>query len=249
MLRTAAATGALVTLLAGCAHQVQFQPLGAIEFSAVDHANAVLGEKWEESKALYEQAQLPHHSFREKYDLECQAGKLLRTPLGSEDYIMIGQINGGGTARASIDSLRQAMCERAAEKGGHAVLILNEGISEQPYTVVMPGQSTTHAYANAYAVGRSAYAYGTSHTTHSPGYAVSGVMYKPYAGGLVFRHVPGLAQLRARMSALSDDKLKPIDSWVKGRVNDKRTFENVFSEWQGLVAQAESQGNGSLTLQ
>src|SRR5207249_1412858 len=133
----------LVPLLAGCAHQVRFKPVGKIQFSPVDHAMTVVGEKWEESKAHYAQAQLPHHSFRERYVLECQATKMLRAPLGSDDYIMIGEITGGGNARSSHNSLRQAICESAAKNCGNAVLMLNEGISEQPYTVVMPGRSMT----------------------------------------------------------------------------------------------------------
>lgn len=117
-------------------------------------------------------------------------------------------------------------------------MLLEEGISEQPYTVVIPGQSRTTSYANAYAVGRSAYGYGTSYTTHSPGYAVSGVSRLPHAGGLVFRFVPGFGELRARMDRLPDDLLKPIVEKWKNAAGDERPFIAVKAELEMLIEKA-----------
>ena len=215
-------TACLLLLLAGCAgHSVKFAPILRCKISPTNHATAINGTI-DEARALWAKAKLPHVGIREKYDISYRALDTLNEQLGSDEYILIGEVYGGGNARANQATLTEALCRRAAKKGGDVVLVFRRGTTEQQYHYTTPSSSTTSFNASAYDYGDYATVDGTSYTTYYPGQTYSGVFYKPYANGLVLKHDPGVADRRNAIMRLSDSALARLYSLQETLAQERR---------------------------
>jgi hypothetical protein len=196
---------------------------------------------FDEAKAFFEKCQLPHNSSRQKYELMLEGLGKLTGQLGSADYVLIGEVFGGGSARANQETLTRALCEKAAQNGGDVVMILRRETVEQPYAFSTPGYSTTNANVSAYGYGNYATAYGTSHTTYTPGQTFAGVMYKPQANGLVFKHVPGVDAERRKLLEVDDESLgKAIAAWEEIAANTKLSWDEARSRWLAILDDASA---------
>lgn len=166
----------------------------------------------------------------------------LTAQLGSPDYVLIGEVFGGGNAWANQETLAQAFCKKAARKGGDVVMIFRRATVEQSYAYTTPGHSTTNANVSAYGYGNYAAAYGTSHTTYTPGQTYAGVMYKPQANGLVFKHVPRVDGERRKLLSADDESLaKAIAALEELGDNTKLSWEEARSRRRSLIQAAIGQ--------
>lgn len=228
-----------VLVVGGCAiHNVKYKEFVRSKIPPAEDATSVHGTI-SGAKELADRAKLPHHTPRERHDLLRQASQLLRSQLGSQDYLLIGEVYGGGNARASIESLKAKFCEKAARHGGHVVLVFRAGIEERPFVYTTPGHSTTNVYGSAYGYGNYAYGSATGYTTHYPGTTYSGVLRLPTANGLVFRHVPGIEAIRQRMDDVDDEALSQIVSSLEAFTqDDSLTLDEVLNRWQSKIDEA-----------
>lgn len=221
----------------GCAgHNVKYTPYIHCKIPPNEHATAVSGNI-EEARPFFERATLPHNGPREKYQVMLDGLGKLTDQLGSPDYVVIGEVFGGGNAWANQATLTEAFCRKAARQGGDVVMIFRRDTFVQPYQYTVPGQSTTNASATAYGNANYATAYGTSHTTYTPSQTYSGVFHKPIANGLVFKHVPGVDAERRAMSKLEDGVLgKAIQELEELGRNKKITWAEARARVKQLVA-------------
>jgi len=221
----------------GCAaHTVKYNAFIKNQFEHVSTATSVNGSI-DDARALADQAKLPHNSIRQRYELERKAGCALRSQLGSQDYFLLGEVYGGGNARTNAETLRQALCQKAASKGGDVVLIFREGVEQRQFAYTTPGHAQTNAYGSAYGVGNYAYGSATAYTTYTPGQTYAGTMYFPYGNGLVFRYVPGIEDLRKRTDALDDRQLEQLMGQVEKLWQDEHmTFKEALALWDQLLA-------------
>lgn len=217
-----------VIMLSGCTgHYLKYEPYIQCRFSPVSHAILVSGSI-DEAKPLFEKAQLPHNGPRGKYELQLDALSKLTAQLGSPDYVVIGEIFGGGNAWANQTTLGNAMCDKAARQGGDVVMVFHRDTFVQPYQYTVPGSSTTNATVSAYGNRNYATAYGTSYTTYTPSQTYSGVFYKPVANALVFKHVPGIDVERRAIKELADDQLARVMQETEVICKDKKlTWEEA----------------------
>ena len=231
--------GLAFSCLAGCSsYEIKFNPLVKYKIPPVDHATAVEGQI-DEAKALEARAALPHNTVRERFELQRQAGQSLMAALGSQDYILIGEVYGGGDAKTNLATLTEALCQKAAGKGGDAVLIYASGIEDQPFVYSTPGYSTTYVYGPAYRSHRYARGGSTAYTTYTPGQTYSGVLHLPRANGLVFRYVPGVEQRREAMAALSEAELEHAMQVLDALADDESlTLQEVLDCWDQLLVKA-----------
>lgn len=212
----------VVVSQSGCAgHSVRFSPILRCKIPPTDHATAISGNI-DEAKALWEKAALPHNGIRQKYELYIQGCKTLYDQLGSDDYLLIGEVFGGGNAWSNHATLVNAFCRKAARKGGDVVLIFRRGMTHQPYSYTTPGYSTTNVNVSAHGYGNYATGYGTSNTTYFPGQTYSGVYHKPNANGFVFKHLPGAAARREAMMSLNDNALARLDSLRRSLAQERK---------------------------
>lgn len=202
----------------------------------------------EEAMKLFEQAQLPHNSPRNRFDLERKAGRLLLERLGSQEYLAIGEVYGGGNAHASLAGLLEVMCKRAALEGGNVILVFNSGIRQRPFSFTTPGYAHTTTYGSAYRSGNYVYGRTNAHTTYTPGQTVSGVHHLPYANAMVFRHVPGIERKRVRLAQLDDDSLKIAMDELSGALGDSAlALDHVLDLWDRLVGLNPESADGVST--
>jgi hypothetical protein len=232
-------------LQVGCAgHDVKYVAFVKQRMTPTDHAVSISGT-FDEAKTYFEKAQLPHNTPRQKYELMLEGLENLTAQLGSHDYVLIGEVFGGGNAWASQETLTQAFCTKAARRGGDVVMIFRRATVEQPYVYTTPGYSTTNANVSAYGYGNYATAYGTSHTMYTPGQTYAGVRYKPQANGLVFKHVPGADAERQRLLSADDESLaKAIRALEELGNNSKVSWEEARSRCRSIVQAATGQTLG-----
>lgn len=215
-------------------HRVKYQPFVKQKIPSTDQAVSMSGS-YGEAKALFEKAQLPHNNPRQKYELTLEGIGKLTDQLGSDDYVLIGEVRGGGSSRASQTTLAKAMCKKAAKKGGNVVMIFKQEIVEQAYSYTTPGFSITNINANVY--GNTVY--GQANTTHIPGQTYSGIHHKPVASGLVFRHVPGVGAERKRLLQADDKHLsKAVPALERLAGNKKLSWEEALRQWQRIISDA-----------
>jgi hypothetical protein len=225
--------------VSGCVlHNVKYTAFIKNNFQPSDHAMAVTGSI-DQAKALTEQARLPHNSARQRFELEREAGRVLRAQLGSQDYVAIGEVYGCGNAYSNLETLKSALCKKAAAKGGDVVLVFNAGLAERPFAYSTPGYATTDVYGSTYRVGNYAYGNATAYTTFSPGQTYYGVMRFPHANALVLKYVPGIEGRREAAAALGDTGLE----WILGELEKLRTdkslsFEECLERWDEMIAEA-----------
>lgn len=224
-------------LSSGCTlHNIKYQAFAKNPIEPTELATAVDGN-FEEAKALFEQAKLPHNTARQRLQIQLRALKTLTSQLGSDEYVLIGEVYGGGNARASLETLKQAFCKKAARKGGDVVMMFNYGIQERPFVYTTPGYSTTNVYGSAYSYGNYAYGSATGHTTYNPGQTYAGVLSFPYGNGLVFKHVPGAERRRRALMALSDEALEnALEKLEEIGNNRKITFEEALQRCDEIIA-------------
>lgn len=229
----------VIGLQIGCVgHNVKYQPFVKQQIPPTEHAVSMSG-RVDEAKACFEKAQLPHNSPRQKYELALEGLEMLTVQLGSPDYMLIGEVFGGGNAWANQQTLTQAFREKAARIGGDVVMVFKQGTLEQPYVYTTPGHSTTNASASAYGYRNYATAYGTSHTTYTPSQTYAGVIRKPQANGLVFKHVPGVDAERKRLLQANDEALaKAITALEELGKNNKLTWDEAMSRWRETIRKA-----------
>ncbi|MCH8806911.1 MAG: hypothetical protein IH986_12585 [Planctomycetes bacterium] len=230
----------MILLLSGaCAlHRVRYEGFIKNETARTETAKVIHGTI-EESQPILERAQLPHNSRRQRYELEREAGRILRDQLGSQDYIVIGAVKGGGNALATPNTLKMALAKKAARYGGDVVLIFDAGMEERPYVYSTPSRSTTNVYGSAYRVGNYTYGRATAYTTHRPGRTYSGVHRFPYATGYVFKYVPGVEQERERISELSDADLERVlNEFDNMRSDEAITLDEMLTRWYDMIATA-----------
>lgn len=226
----------LLGIQIGCAsHNVKFVPSIKQVISPTSHAVPLSGSI-DESSLLFEKARLPHNTPRQKYELMYMGLTKLTAQLGSSDYVIIGEVYGGGNARANQTTLTNALCKKAATKGGDVVLIFKRDTLVQPYAYTTPGYSTTTATATANDYGNYATAHGTSQTTYTPSQTYSGVIYKPTANGLVFKHVPGMDAVRKRLLS-ADDRSLAIAMTEIGQIgnNPDLTWDQAQARWEEVI--------------
>lgn len=228
----------VVLSLSGCAlHNVKYNAFSKNRIEAIDYATAVDGS-FEEAKGLFEQAQLPHNTPRQRYAVQLRALQTLTSQLGSDDYVLIGEVYGGGNAYANFETLKRAFCKKAARKGGDVVMMFNYGIQERPFVYTTPGYSTTNVYGSAYSYGNYAYGSATARTTYTPGQTYAGVLRFPHGNGLVFKHVPGAQSRRRDLTALSDERLEhALQELEKLGNNKKMTFEEALERSDEIIAE------------
>lgn len=232
----------LLGLQVGCAgHSVRYQPFVKQRIPPTEHAVAMSGS-FDEAKAYFEKGQLPHNTARQKYELVLEGLGRLTGQLGSPDYALIGEVFGGGNAWANQQTLTEAFCRKAARNGGDVVMIFRQATIEQPYVYTTPGYSTTNASATAYGYGNYATAYGTSHTTYTPSQTYSGVMYKPQANGLVFKHIPGVDKDRRRLLNADDESLGKALTALEALAGEtKLSWGEARARWLEIVQEATEQ--------
>lgn len=130
---------ALFGLLPGCAgHNVKYLPFVKQRIPQTTHAVSMTGS-FEEAKACFEKSQLPHNSPRKKCELMLEGLEKLTAQLGSHDYVLIGEVFGGGNAWANQATLTEAFCKKAARNGGDVVMVFRRATVEQPYVYTTPG--------------------------------------------------------------------------------------------------------------
>jgi len=234
----------LVGLQVGCAgHSVKYTSFLELKIARSERAVSILGS-FDEAKERFEQAQLPHNTPRQRFELILEGLDKLTDQLGSPDYVVIGEVFGGGNAWANQETLRQELCRKAARNGGDVVMIFKRSTVEQPYSYATPGYSTTNASASAYGNGNSATAYGTSHTTYTPSQTYSGVVYKPQANGLVFKYVQGIGAERRLLQQADDESLSSALTTMQQLGNDKNvSWEDYLARWREIVQSATSQAS------
>jgi hypothetical protein len=195
--------------LTGCGPQnIRFTKQIAWEIPPCPSATVIHGNI-DESIEILRRAELPHNTGREKFNLRKEAWNKLYAQVGSRKYLAIGAIEGWLGGVDAMPALESQMCSEAARHGGDVVMILGQGTSETPYTMVLPGNSNTYGSASAYQIGNTAYASGSSYTSNSPGMAFSGVSTTQHANGIVLRMVPNLETLVDRLERLPDAQLGP----------------------------------------
>lgn len=246
-MRLCLAVGLLCSFLmaiSGCAmHSVKFVPATSIKVPPTEQATAIHGSI-EEARRLWEQAQLPHNTIRDRFELELQAGSALRSQLGSEDYSLIGEVYGGGNAYSNLETLKAAFCKKAAAVGGDVVLIFGTGVENRPFVYSTPGYSTTSMQYSGYDYGTYQSGTATAYTTYTPGQVYSGVMRFPYANGLVFKYVPGAQRRRSQMAALSDTQLEGVLNELKSLYNNESiTWDEYVSKSDLLLEQAQARSS------
>jgi hypothetical protein len=217
-----------IIFLSGCAiHNVKYVALCKFKIEPTNGAVAINGSI-DQVKPIIEQANLPHNTARQKLDLMLKAGDLLLFQLGSQNYILLGEVYGGGNAYTNIETLKAELCKTAANKGGDVVLIFNAGIQEKPYIYTTPAYTTTNVYGSAYQSGNYAYGNATGYTTHMPSQTYSGVLRFPYANGLVFKYEPSAKERRIALSALDDDTLSTVLPKLQSMGMDKTLTYNEY---------------------
>jgi hypothetical protein len=231
---------ALLSGLPGCAHDVRFNAFVKTQVEPVQSASAVPGSV-EEAKALFDQAKLPHINTRNRYEIERRANQALRAQLGSQDYVLLGEVYGRGDARTNLETLKVALSEKAAAKGGNAVLLFQQGVEERQYAYSTPGYARTNVYGSAQRIGNYAYGRATANTTYTPGQTFAGTMYFPHANGLVFRHVAGVEQRRIRGDGLKDAELERVLNGLDALWQDEKlSLAQVLERWDELLDDAGS---------
>jgi hypothetical protein len=193
------------------------------------------------ARTLWEKADLPHNTVRQRHELLRQGMVYLCDLLGSPDYLPIGEVHGGGDARADMATLREALCEKAAKKGGDVVMVFDEGVQERPYVYTTPGYARTHVYGSTYRTRHFTYGSRTGYTTYYPGQTYTGVHRYPYASGLVFKYVPGFARRREALDALSDAQL----AWALGELDiladdDSVSLQEALQWYDAILAEAQA---------
>lgn len=237
-----ARTGAcfiVLCCLSGCAlHNVNYNEFVKTNIESVPRATALLGSM-DEAQALLEQSKLPHNGVRDRYNLERRASQALRAQLGSQDYVLLGEVYGGGNAYSNLETLKAAFCKRAAAKGGDVVLVFRQNVEEPQFAYTTPAYSTTNVQGSAYQTGNFAYGHATANTTYIPGKTYTQTMYFPSANGLVFKYVPGFEMRRMRMDALPDARLESAVTKLEMLWDDKKlTLAEVLSRWDGILDQS-----------
>lgn len=233
--------GILAAFTSGCAlHNVGYNAFVKNKIEPVDHATVVHGVV-DESKRLTEQAQLPHNTPRQRYELEREAGKLLRAQLGSQDYLVIGEVYGGGNAYSTLETLKAVFAKKAATRGGDVILIFSSGVEERPFVYSTPGHARTNVYGSAYSYGNYASGQATAYTTYTPGQTYAGVMRFPRANGLVLKYVPGIELKREAISLLADPDLERVLRELDAlRADDSITLEEAVWRWGELTGQRDT---------
>jgi len=231
-----------LALQLGCAgHTVKYVSFVKLRIAPTDHAVSMSGS-FDEAKACFDKAQLPHNTPRQQYELQLEGLRMLTTQLGSHDYVLIGEVFGGGNAWANQETLTQELCKKAARNGGDVVMVFRQATIEQPYVYTTPGYSTTNANVSAYGYGNYATAHGTSHTTYTPGHTYAGVMYKPQANGFVFKLVPGVDAARLKLMSADDESLaKALAALDDLSKNSKLSWDEVLSRRRAIVETATGQ--------
>jgi hypothetical protein len=95
------------------------------------------------------------------------SGGVRAATLGGDSYRIEAHLNAYSSQSTVQDYLLLRAAETAQQQGAVGFIILGAQDTSQSGTVVLPGQSTT----NAYAYGAGNYAYGQSTTTYSPSQA------------------------------------------------------------------------------
>lgn len=230
----------LSCLSAGCQYSVKYTPIVRAQIEPRPMATSVDGS-FEEAKKLLDQAELPHNSVRARWELQRKATTLIRDQLGSDDYLIIGQVFGEGDDTTTAESVKQEMCKRAAQEGGDVVFVIETGAQSMPFAYSTPSYSTTHVSGSAYGYGNYAYGTATARTTHSPGTTFDGVVYYPHASGFVLRHLPGMAAREAAIAALPDAGLGWAVTEIERLIQDRSiTFEACLRQIDHVIKEAGS---------
>ncbi len=234
-------TISVLWILSGCAgHNVKYIAFVKNKFPPADRAISTSGS-YEEAKIFFERALLPHNTTRRKCELRFRALRCLTDQLGSEDYILIGEVFGGGNAYANQATLTKVFCEKAAKNGGNVVMIFRRSTVQQPYSYTLPGYSITNTNASVYNHGNYATGYGSSQTTYTPSQTYSGVHYKPTANGLVFRHIPGAGANRKSLLELDDQSLERVLKYAEAVVQNKKlTWNEARKQIDSFVTSEKS---------
>ncbi len=224
--------------MSGCSrHNVEYEAFIRNEISPTEYAASIQG-RFDEARALFDQAQLPHNSIRQKCELRCAALEKLTDQMGSKDYILIGVAYGEGSSKATIGTLKAALCEEAAEHGGDVVMFFKIGVRKQPFVYSTPGYTTTNVYGSSYCYGGYIYGNTTGYTTYRPGQTVSGVLHLPHASGLVFKFVRGAAERRKALLQLDDSALARLMPELEELNSDSLAFEESLKRMDDLIAKA-----------
>lgn len=237
-MRTLLYIGAFCMLagLPGCAmHNVTFLPSTAIKAPASAQATVIHGNI-DEAVRLMEQARLPHHTLRQRLELETQARRALTAQLGSDDYVILGEIYGAGNAYSDFQTLSAAFSKKAAAAGGDVVLIFRTGVENRPFVFTTPGYANTTMQYSAYSYGNVTHGTATAYTTYTPGQTYTGTMYLPYANGLVFKHVASAADRRRRLAALSDSQLQHVFNELEALTKTSITWDDYVTRTDQIIS-------------
>ncbi len=219
----------------GCAiHNIKYIPVVKFSVDPTKQAQTVRGRIDQASKIL-NQAELPHNTVRERFNLRSQGLKLLSSQIGSEDYVVIGEIYGGGNGYSTLATLETEMCKKASRKGGDVVLIYDSGVQEQAYSYTTPASATTNV--SGWASGSANYVYGqaTGTTTYTPSKTYSGIWRFPYMKGVVFKYWPGYGALRAKAISLDDSHFERVIEEIAALENEKLTFDDARLQVEQIV--------------
>lgn len=223
----------------GCSYSIKYTQIIKNRIEPVAIATSIVGS-FDEAKALFDQAELPHNSVRERWKLHLRATQMLRTQLGSDEYEVIGHVFGEGDDSTTLKSVKLKLCERAAREGGDVVLVIQSGLESMPFAFSMPGTATTNVQGSAYVYGNYAHGSASAHTTYSPGATIGGTLYFPFAGGFVFKHVPGTVAREVAMTNLPDSGLAwAIGQTEKLAMDRSITFEECLRRVDRVIEEAK----------
>jgi len=219
----------VIIFLAGCGHaRVNYTPFLKVKLSPTDNVTLLDG-KLEDVPDIFKKSSLPHLTAREKYNLAMEGVRKLTAQLGSDNYIMIGEVIGKGNAYANVEYVKAKVSKKAQSKGGHVVMIYNSGVVPENHTYTTLGYSTTNVYGSVYGGPGYATGYATGTTTYTPPQTHTETFYFPFVQGLVFRYVPGSIESRKDVEALSDTSFEKYMDFANDMLqNPEITYDDAI---------------------
>jgi hypothetical protein len=165
---------------------------------------------------LTEMRSLPHITVKEDISLQTEINQEITKQLGSDDYCIIGHMDGRGDTDVDINKLKMEMAKKAGQIGGNVLFVHYEGVREQPFIYSTPGYSTTayRSNANTYSTGNYAQTniQGIANTSYVPSQTYSGMLYSPFAQAFVLIYSPDFGKYYPRLKNLSEKELAEFDA-------------------------------------
>ncbi|MFO0840018.1 MAG: hypothetical protein U1D55_16040 [Phycisphaerae bacterium] len=217
-------------------YSIEYRPIIANSFVPRSRAAMVEGSI-EAARAIAERSRMPNSLARDRFELERRAELVLGEQLGGPDYVLIGEVAGGGDDQLSLAALKSALARRAADEGGDVVLVYDSGLREDSDSAARAPAAPSRG-ARPTADRRGTRGISPTETAWPTAQAAAGPQpgRMPYAAGMVFRLTPGYDARRARMESLSDMALESLltrldQLWQSPELS----YEETYSRWGQLM--------------